>query len=86
MRSSSPVPRGDMRYWPMKPSDMQTYISSSTGRNLPGLSRICFSRSKNRAPLRTSWWNVDTSERASQPPPLPHGVASTTSSMLAHSA
>ena len=50
----SPTPRRDRRYWPMKPSDMQMYISSMTGRNLPGLAHICFSKSKKRSPLRTS--------------------------------
>ena len=44
------------------------------------------SRSKKRSPERTSWWKVETSERAAQPPLLPQGVFSTTSSMLAHSA
>ena len=65
---------------------MQRYISSSTGRKAPGFCRIWPSSSKNRSPLRTSWWKVETSERVPQTPVLPQGVFSTTSSMLAHSA
>ena len=64
----------------------QRYISSSTGRNVPGFWRSWLSRSKKRSPLRTSWWNVETSERDAQAPLLPQGVFSTTSSRLAHSA
>ena len=70
----------------MKPSDRHRYISSSTGRKLPGLPFIWPSRSKNRSPERTSWWKVETSERWSHTPELPQGVFSTTSSRLAHSA
>ena len=62
------------------------YISSSTGRKLPGFSFIWFSSWKKRSPERTSWWKLETSERAPQLPLLPQGVFSTTSSMLAHSA
>ena len=69
-----------------KPRLRQRYISSSTGRNVPGLLPSWLSRSKKRSPLRTSWWKVETSERAAQAPLLPQGVFSTTSSRLAHSA
>ena len=44
------------------------------------------SSSKNRSPLLTSLWNVETSECDVQPPALPQGVFSTTSSRLAHRA
>ena len=37
MRSSSPGPRGDRRYWPWKPRLRQRYISSSTGRKCAGV-------------------------------------------------